>query len=519
MAARAPRREKIPGWLAGTPSPMQFFAKLKWIDNRPLLDTIEEYRRAIFTEVLWSFDGDRPRYSLALCGRGKKNYKTSDLTLAGLYRFLIWPSAQGNDSAIVASDEDQAADDLSLVKKLIAANPVLDKACEIRVREIVRRDDGARLRILPAGDAAGLHGKTYAFLGYDELHTATSYNVLEALAADPTRRDALTWMTSYASIFHRKGVPLYDFMELGKAGSPGLYFSWYGADYSTDPDFTGEHLTGEQRANPSMASWDNPTYLVQQKARLPSPQYRRLHLNLPGAPEGAAFDSEAVMAAVVTGRRILPYDERFVYHGAVDMSGGSHDNACLAIVHLDEDGRVVLDLLVNQGQAPPFVPREAVTKFARHCKDYHCYSVWGDQYAGRAFSSDFEARGVAYHPILQTKHSVYQALEAPLLSDELRWLDMPVLVEETLGLVYRSAGKIDHPNNGMDDHINAVAIATFVARAPEFSAPIVIPFVATNESHPYRDRWAPDWSSGGIYGGDTYTGSSAWVRERGERGY
>ena len=73
-----------------SPHPLDFFALLKWIDGRPLLDTIEDYRRDILTDTLYSFDGDRPRYNLVLNGRGKKNWKTSDLILAVLYRFLAW---------------------------------------------------------------------------------------------------------------------------------------------------------------------------------------------------------------------------------------------------------------------------------------------------------------------------------------------------------------------------------------------------------------------------------------------
>src|SRR5579864_6811971 len=152
---------------------------------------------------------------------------------------------------------------------------------------------------------------------------------------------------------------------------------------------------------------------------------------------------------------------------------------------MDENGRVVLDVLINQGAAPPFNPRDAISKFAAIMKaDYHLYSVYGDTYAGRTFMADFEARGISFHPILQTKHTLYQALEAPLLAGELEWLDEPVLIEEALGLVYRSSGKIDHVANAHDDHINAVAVATFVARAPEWTAPIVMPFVIDNSSHP-----------------------------------
>jgi hypothetical protein len=94
--------------MTATPHPIDFFGKLRWLDGKPLLDTIEPYRRRIFTDVLYSFDGDRPRYNLALCGRAKKNWKTADLILAGLYRMLVWPSPQGNDAFVLANDEGQA---------------------------------------------------------------------------------------------------------------------------------------------------------------------------------------------------------------------------------------------------------------------------------------------------------------------------------------------------------------------------------------------------------------------------
>jgi hypothetical protein len=98
------------------PHPLDFFAKLRWLDGRSLLDTIEPYRQAIFETVLYTSDGDRPQYNLAVCGRAKKNWKTADLIFAGLYRLLVWPSPQGNDCFILANDEGQAADDLDLAK-------------------------------------------------------------------------------------------------------------------------------------------------------------------------------------------------------------------------------------------------------------------------------------------------------------------------------------------------------------------------------------------------------------------
>jgi hypothetical protein len=58
--------------------------------------------------------------------------------LAGLYRFLAWPSSEGNDAYILANDEGQAADDLSLTKKLIAANPILAQEVTVSAKAITR---------------------------------------------------------------------------------------------------------------------------------------------------------------------------------------------------------------------------------------------------------------------------------------------------------------------------------------------------------------------------------------------
>src|SRR5579885_1999569 len=173
---------------ARAPHPLDFFGHLQWLDGRPLLHTIERYRQEIFTRALYTFDPDgRPQYDRVLSGRAKKNWKTADLALAALYRFLVWPSAAGNDAFILANDEDQAGDDLALVKKLIACNPILAHEVMVNAKTIVRNDHRGTLQILPARDIAGSHGKTYLFIGFDEIHAYRNHDLFEALAPDPTR--------------------------------------------------------------------------------------------------------------------------------------------------------------------------------------------------------------------------------------------------------------------------------------------------------------------------------------------
>src|ERR1700744_5978567 len=120
---------------------LEFFDKLKWLDGRNLLSTIDPYRRRIFTKALDSYRPDGvPEINFVLAGRGKKNAKTIDLCLASLYCLLFRESLQGSLGFILANDLDQANDDLSLIKKLIERNGDLADELAVYQREIKRQD-------------------------------------------------------------------------------------------------------------------------------------------------------------------------------------------------------------------------------------------------------------------------------------------------------------------------------------------------------------------------------------------
>ncbi len=225
--------------------------------------------------------------------------------IGGLFKLLIPEGWQGNDVLVVANTEDQAGDDLDLAKKLVRANPNLSAELEIQAKEIRRLDGRGAVKILPSRDAIGSHGKTAIFVAFDEIHGFRNWDLLEALQPDPTRPDVQTWMTSYDTIYSEPGVPLVDLKKRGMAGDdPRMLFSWYSGEFCTDPAFAG--LPPEQRANPSMASWpEGPAYIEQQRKRLPTSKFRRLHLNLPGAIDGAFYDADALVRAIVPGLRVL----------------------------------------------------------------------------------------------------------------------------------------------------------------------------------------------------------------------
>jgi len=422
--------------------PIKFFKKtLRWIDGSPLV--FEPYRQETFRVVHTTVDEEgRRQYTMAVIGRAKKNAKTLDAVLSGFYCMAAEPSPWGNQVYIFAKDKDQAADDLDLAKKLRRASPVFSAATEEYSDRIVMKDDSGFMQILPY-DAPGSHGKTYRACIFDEIHTYRDWDLLEAMQPDPSRPDYLIWITSYASIFNSPGAPLFDLCQQGRRGDdPRMYFSWYSGDYTTDPDFQDKEP--EARANPSMESWGNPGYLEQQRKRLPTHRYRRLHLNFPGMPEGAFYDAEKVMDSVVEGRKVLTKQDGVRYRGFVDMSGGSSDDACLGISHLDKDKKkVVLDLVVSQTPRPPFDPRRAVAKFAKILKVYGVHRVIGDAYAGQTFRKDFEENGITYLVCKQTKSQLYESLEPMINAGEIELLDIPKLQEQILGLTVKGT-KIDH---------------------------------------------------------------------------
>ncbi len=340
---------------------------------------------------------------------------------------------------------------------------------------------------MPAKDIAGAHGKTAAFLGFDEIHGYRDWSLLEALAPDPTRAECLQWVTSYDSIYSVVGAPLHDLKALGKAGTdPRMLFSWYSGNYCTDPRFAD--LEPELRANPSIASWaEGRGYLDQQRTRLPSARFRRLHLNLPGAPTGAAIDQAAILSCVVTGRRSIPPQPDCRYRAFVDMSGGSSDDAVLAIGH--RDGRVaVLDCVEKQSGGVPFNPRNAVCKFAELLKSYGLASVHGDSFAGNTFRADFESHGIKYEPCGTPKSVLYELIEPGFNAGEIELLDIPTLTEQFVCLVWRG-NRIDHEANGHDDWANAAAGVAWLLRNQaafdfKFAAPMMFGRPAGFEMQP-----------------------------------
>jgi hypothetical protein len=89
-------------------------------------------------------------------------------------------------------------------------------------------------------------------------------------------------------------------------------------------------------------------------------------------------------------------------------------------------------------------------------REYRVAHVTGDRYAGETFRSQFADAGVRYTVATESKSELYEALEPVLNAAGVVLLDVPVLEQQLLGLVWRGA-KIDHQPGEHDDYANAAA--------------------------------------------------------------
>src|SRR5437867_2159767 len=128
---------------------------------------------------------------------------------------------------------------------------------------------------------------------------------------------------------------------------------------------------------------------------------------------GSFLDLDLIERAIETGRRERAplqtlngkRDGAPVHYCAfTDPSGGSHDSFTLAIGHQDGE-RMVLD--VCRGMRPPFDPSAVVKEFCNLLKQYRCFSVVGDRYAGEWVREQFSQQGITYQHSERSKSELY----------------------------------------------------------------------------------------------------------------
>jgi hypothetical protein len=266
----------------------------------------------------------------------------------------------------------------------------------------------------------------------------------------------------------------------------------------TDPRlYVAWHSGTIEEANPSLDGPLGPTMedILQAQRTLPSWIFRRLYLNLPGAPDGSAFDADTVERCVVKDRLVLPPRRGIRYRAFCDASGGGADDFTMALAH-SADGQAVLDLVMDQGpRRGTFNPSATVQQFTEVLKQYGVSRITGDKYAGQWPRVEFAKHGIVYEVAEQTTSDLYAGLEPLLNAGRVELLDQPKLFQQLLGLI-RKGQKIDHSGSELDDWAASTAGAISLVRE------VAEPNIRFVNNRPSGHRTAETWNRLMGMGGD-----------------
>jgi hypothetical protein len=272
----------------------------------------------------------------------------------------------------------------------------------------------------------------------------------------------------------------------------------------------------------------NPSFDAKAIARqlASDPQLYGAEYNSEWRDDLATFISRDLLeAAVDPGVLVRPPVDGVRYHAFADPSGGAVDSFTLAIAHLEKDGRVVLDLLLERRS--PLDPYEVTKEIVALMNEYHCTACSGDGYAKRWVIDAFARAGASYLKSDDDRSAIYLNALPLFTSGRARLLDNSRLVGQFAGLERRTfptgRDRVDHGRSGKDDAANAVAGALALAarRVPD-EPPIVTPWYTGKNCGPSdggdvtapvsaHESWARSYyGSGGTRRDDNYSIHDSW---------
>lgn len=221
----------------------------------------------------------------------------------------------------------------------------------------------------------------------------------------------------------------------------------------------------------------NPTIntKVIDRARQSDPEAARAEWDAEFRTDLSALLDDAVIDAAIDHARPveLPPRPAFSYVAFADASAGRHDHFTVCIGHCEGE-RFIADVI--RGVAPPFDPKSVADEFAALAKEYRCFLITGDAYAGEWVSGAFRDAGIEYRRAEMPKSGLYLESVPHFMRGAISIPNHPRLIREFRLLERRVApsgkDRVDHGQNGSDDYANAVvgALAVAVVRVPTFSA-------------------------------------------------
>tara|TARA_R110002049_G_scaffold308468_1_gene512601 strand:+ start:14755 stop:16137 length:1383 start_codon:yes stop_codon:yes gene_type:complete len=348
---------------------------------------------------------------------------------------------------LIAADKKQARSAMRYVKGLLLENPMLSRMVVRESPESIELSNRCIIEIMTASHR-GTRGYSVAAAILDEVafwHSEGANPDKEILSAiRPSLATLGGKLIALSSPYARRGVLWENYRKHFGQASPRVLVA----------------QAPSLLMNPTL-----PEYVVQE-ALQDDPAAAAAEYLAQFRTDVESFVSvESVDACTRPSHVQLPFDSKHRYFAFVDPSGGSADQFTLGIAHKDNN-RIIIDAVY--ATKPPFSPEGVVDDYCKIVKEYRCTKVKGDAYAGEWPREQFRKHGIDYQRIGSPKSDLYRDMLPLLNSERIELPPIPALHRELINLERRTsrAGKdtIDHPPNGHDDIVNAVAGVAFMAK-------------------------------------------------------
>lgn len=350
--------------------------------------------------------------------------------------------------SVIAPDRDQAGLLIGYIKGKMNESPVLSAMVDRETTDGLDLNNRVSIRVNTASFRA-VRGKSNLAVIFDEacfLRSDNAANPDEEIyrAALPSLATLGGMVIAISSPYSKKGLMYRKYQKhFGKDSERVLVVQGGTADFNPtiDPQIIADALADDPEA--AAAEWLG--------------QWR----------EGLSdYIERDLIDSLCRNKPLeLPYDSRNSYVAFVDPSGGGKDAYTLAIGHKEKSGKVIIDLVrAERGQ-----PAEITARYAEVIKQYRCFSVTGDRYAGSWPKDEFKKNRVVMQHSELSRSELYQ-FALPMLRNET--VELPrdqQMINEFANLERRTsrAGRdvIDHPTGAgfHDDKANVIAGVIYLA--------------------------------------------------------
>lgn len=410
---------------------------------------LEEFQKKILRDIFTTRDKNGFRkHNVALLGIPKKNGKST--IASGVALYMLFCDVIGAEVYSVAGDKDQAKIIFQMTKRAIERNPILLDSVKIYKDEIVVPSTNSIYKVLSA-DAPTAHGLNPSCVIFDELWNQPNRELYDALTQSPVRKEPLTFIVSYAGSSTDDSNLLYSLYKMGvQKRDKKMYFFW---------------------SEKNLASWVTDEYLEQQRMRLPSAVFQRLHENKFVQGENAFITKEELeVCKDYTLKPQLNGRDKLKYYLAVDL-GLTRDRTVLTVCHFNpEDNLVYLDYIRTfQGSKKSPVLISDVEEAIMACnKSFNIVKNVFDPWQMKG-TSERMRRKVRVEEFNFTSSSIQklsQNLYYLFHNGLIRIFPHKLLEEELLNCnaEEKSYGwRIDHKSGGFSDHVVSLGMSSMYA--------------------------------------------------------